>query len=548
MAARSNSFARPAGEDQPAEAYDVVVVGFGGAGACAAIEAHRKGARVLILDRFTGGGATARSGGVVYLGGGSHLQQAAGYSDNPEEMFRYLRFEVGDAVDEATLRRYCDESLDHLAFLEDLGVPFPPRGNAPKTSYPDDDVTLYFSGNELCPPYSEGARIAPRGHRVLGRALTGNVLFKYLRREVERLGIEVRTHCEAVQLVEGEGKRVVGLRVRELPLQGNLRRRHDRLTMLATGGVMLIPSLGRWAQARLEALETGLGEEHVIRARGGVILCAGGFGFNRKMLREFAPIFADSMPLGTIGDSGRGIALGRDVGGVIDRMDRCTAFRFINPPVSLTHGILVNERGQRFCNEEYYGATLGDHIGYEQGGRAYLIFDARTRRRILDELWKQRKLNFQSITALLNLFVNRKQARSVEALATACGMIRGSLSETIDGYNDVARKGLPDPLGKSRKASEHPIDSPPYYAVVCDLDNRWFPTPTFTVGGLVVSGETGALRDAEGSTIDGVYAAGRNAVGISSHSYVSGLSLGDCIFSGRRAGHAAAEAAEPRSA
>ncbi len=36
---------------------DVVVVGFGAAGACAAIEAARAGADVLLIDRFGGGGA-----------------------------------------------------------------------------------------------------------------------------------------------------------------------------------------------------------------------------------------------------------------------------------------------------------------------------------------------------------------------------------------------------------------------------------------------------------------------------------------------------------
>ena len=44
----------------------------------------------------------------------------------------------------------------------------------------------------------------------------------------------------------------------------------------------------------------------------------------------------------------------------------------------------------------------------------------------------------------------------------------------------------------------------------------------------------------DGGTIAGLYAAGRSAVGICSNSYVSGLSIADCIFSGRRAGGDAA--------
>jgi 3-oxo-5alpha-steroid 4-dehydrogenase len=158
--------------------FDVVVVGFGGAGSAAALEARSEGARVLVIDRFAGGGATARSGGVYYAGGGSIAQRRAGYADDPEEMFSYLRLEVRDAVDEATLRNFCEQSLANLDWLQKLGVPFPPSGVPPrKTSYPEHASTLYFSGNELAAPYSRSTRPAPRGHRVSGKGSTGHVLF-----------------------------------------------------------------------------------------------------------------------------------------------------------------------------------------------------------------------------------------------------------------------------------------------------------------------------------------------------------------------------------
>ena len=95
---------------------DVVVVGFGAAGACAALEAAASGASVLVLDRFGGGGATALSGGVVYAGGGTPQQRAAGVDDSPGAMFGYLRTEVGDAVPAATLRQFCDGSVAMLAW------------------------------------------------------------------------------------------------------------------------------------------------------------------------------------------------------------------------------------------------------------------------------------------------------------------------------------------------------------------------------------------------------------------------------------------------
>lgn len=78
--------------------YDVIVVGFGAAGAAAAIEAADRGARVLVLDRGYGGGATAYSGGIVYAGAGTAEQRAGGYVDSVENMLAYLDQEVAGAV------------------------------------------------------------------------------------------------------------------------------------------------------------------------------------------------------------------------------------------------------------------------------------------------------------------------------------------------------------------------------------------------------------------------------------------------------------------
>src|SRR5690349_24870583 len=73
------------------ETTDVVVVGFGIAGGCAALEAARAGARVVLLERAaTYGGTSAMSGGHFYLGGGTAVQQATGHEDSAEEMAKYL--------------------------------------------------------------------------------------------------------------------------------------------------------------------------------------------------------------------------------------------------------------------------------------------------------------------------------------------------------------------------------------------------------------------------------------------------------------------------
>ena len=86
-----------------------------------------------------------------------------------------------------------------------------------------------------------------------------------------------------------------------------------------------------------------------------------------------------------------------------------------------------------------------------------------------------------------------------------------------------------------------PIEQGPFFAIDISIKNSpAYPAPGLTLGGLRVNEETGQVLDAEDESIDGLYAAGRTAVGICSNSYISGLSLADCIFSGRRAGvHAA---------
>ena len=71
--------------------HDVVVVGHGAAGGAAAIEAARAGADTLVLERMSrGGGTTALSTGLTYLGGGTAIQRACGFDDSPESMQRYV--------------------------------------------------------------------------------------------------------------------------------------------------------------------------------------------------------------------------------------------------------------------------------------------------------------------------------------------------------------------------------------------------------------------------------------------------------------------------
>jgi hypothetical protein len=165
---------RPTGE------YDLIVVGFGCAGACAALEAASHGKRVLLVDRFTGGGSTKRSGGVYYAGGGTRAQKETGVEDDADNMYRYIRQENGGAVDDDTIRKFCQDSAANFAWLEEVGVPFVNEDGKSvyypqKTSYPPSFATLYSSGNEAATGWKETAK--PGIDKGLTR--TSNMLFSY---------------------------------------------------------------------------------------------------------------------------------------------------------------------------------------------------------------------------------------------------------------------------------------------------------------------------------------------------------------------------------
>src|SRR5699024_7859339 len=115
---------------------DFVVVGYGGAGISAALEAAERGLSVIATDLADGGGATAMNGGIVYAGAGTSIQQEAGIEDDAEQMYRYLVQETEDVVREETLRRFCQTSPAMIAWLQRHGVRFDSTAYLQKTSYP----------------------------------------------------------------------------------------------------------------------------------------------------------------------------------------------------------------------------------------------------------------------------------------------------------------------------------------------------------------------------------------------------------------------------
>jgi len=477
---------------------DVVVIGFGAAGACAAIEAAAAGASVVVLDRFTGGGATALSGGVVYAGGGTRQQVEAGVSDTPEAMLSYLRHEVRDAVSEVTLRRFCEDSAKMLAWLEDQGVPFDASVCPFKTSFPTDDYYLYQSGSEDAVFDHSGSDPVPRGHRTRAKGASGKVFFARLADAARRSGVRIMTQTDARELITADG-RVTGVRCRTL--SGVPRAVHRVLSKAGAKPWIYYPPLGRRLYRLAAWVDRRFGRATEVTARRGIVIAAGGFIADRAMVHENAPAYRGGLALGTPADDGSGIRLGVAAGGKTARLDKISAWRFVTPPSALQQGVLVDADGQRFGDPTRYGAAIGNAI-VERGGKAWLLID--------DDTLRLARAQVRTQTAPFQ----RWQVRYV--------LNRGMVTApTIEEVAARAGIGTPEPFGR-----------PPYSLINVSVRAGFgYPCPTLTLGGLVVDEETGQVQG-----VPGLYAAGRSAVGVCSESYVSGLSLADCVFSGRRAG------------
>lgn len=529
---------------------DVIIVGFGGAGACAALEAAQQGASVLVLDRFHGGGATAASGGVIYAGGGTPYQKAAGYEDTVDEMYNYLKQEVGEGVmTDETLRRFCEQSKEDIRWLADAGVPFEGSLCPFKTSYPTDKYYLYYSGSENNAHYKAKAKPAPRGHRPRVGGMSGLGMFHKLEKAVRKSkNVQVRCQTQVLKLIQAEDGRVIGVEGRSIPPSSVfLRRFHGVITWINAKLNTYTPPLASLLNKLAIGIMKVRSRPYRARARKGVILSAGGFIFNNKRVNECNSIFCKCLPLGTYADDGSGIALGEGVGGVTANMDKMSAWRFYVPPEALMQGILVNKDGKRICSEDLYGGKQGDYIVYSGGGNAYLIFDSKTYKEAKGHFGDQCAF-FQKLTMMPMVLISRKRASSLSKLARKLKISPEGLEATVKQYNETAAKGEPDPLGKMQKRFV-PQDTPPFYALDCSLQGftsfltkGGIPTAAITLGGLVVNEQTGQVKRADGSSIDRLYAAGRNAIGLCSNVYfASGSSISDCVFAGRRAGRHAAK-------
>ena len=461
---------------------DVVICGFGGAGAAAAIEAAGGGAKTIVLEKSTaGGGATALSGAYVLLGGGTALQKACGIEETPENFRAYFEAALGHSRNQKLVDVYCDQAVATYDWLVEHGVPYDEtiELNAPVGK---PAVSLVYSGNEYAAEYAALATPTPHGHlphREEGQR--GDALFNPLATAAQDAGAEIVYNCEAKKLVIDDSGRVAGV-------------------MALSGG-----------------------KEAYYKAAKGVVLTTGAFTMNDEMLADYCPEMLLGGKTGSPEDMGTGIKMGLDAGADLRSMDK------YDPSLSpyllsdaLTKGILIGHRGLRFVSEDNYYRWVGLEIFNREPDTAYIIIDESVRTELPTEGY--------------GVVEMKASADSIEELATLIGVTPEALTNSVERYNSLCEGGTDFDYHKQEKYLQ-PIKEAPFHAVFFGAAMGG----SLTLGGLKIN-ENAQVISTEGKPISGLYSAGRTSCGVFGEYAGSGTSIGDGLIFGRIAGRNAASA------
>lgn len=482
---------------------DVIVVGYGGAGATAAIAAHDRGAKVVVIEKEPVGGGNTRVSGGSFIAPpeARHFEAAVRYID-------HLNAGMTEREITEALVRNALETNDWIATLGGEAVAFMPFTQG-KESYPRPPIGPNFSnipGGEHLTRYAVGGDLS---------IVAGKRLWDLLSANVEKRGIDVFTSTPAHELVlDGHG---------------------------AVVGVM----------ARRE------GKNFHFRARKSVILTTGGFEFNEAMKAAFLPcypIHASGNPCNT----GDGIVLAQKAGAALWHMTAAAGyygFKHADYPAAFMIRycgpafVHVNREGGRFCNEtgrdyhdmwrDFSRVDSDEHthrIGYPDIP-AYGIFDEATCRR--GSLYRtptgyngtQYEWSVDNAEEIEKGWI--KKGDTLAELAGKIGVDAQSLSGTIARYNTACGAGFDAEFGRSTKTLAA-IDKPPFYAI------ELWPSMLNTQGGPRRDKEARVL-DYTGRPIPGLYAAGELGT-VWGFVYGGGGNITDCLAFGRIAGRNAAAA------
>ncbi len=480
---------------------DVVVVGYGGAGAAAAITAHDHGAQVLVLESMDKGGGNTR----VSMGGflcPTDVPDAINY-------FTALYDLSHSEKDEVMIRVFAEESVHNVEWLTGL-----------------KEGTKVHTYGHAGFPHLDGAQAMNKylvdGDNKGQTAFAANLWSVLSYAVEEQRKIKVLTSTPAQHLLTGDSNEIIGI----------------------------------------SALHNG--REIRIKARRGVILTTGGYEYDQRLLQNHVkghPIYAAGNP----GNKGDGVRMAQKVGAALWHMTAVSCGLGLKVPefesgflimIGAPGYIIVDRMGHRFMNEQAMEAHAG-LLAVDYYDAHALLYPRIPCYAIFDEMARA-KGPISRLTGMGSTSIKYRWSRdnsseiergwiakgeTIEELAEHLHLDPKSLKASVDLWNKDVRKGQDSQFNRPIRVASHdrpaysdftptilsaPIENPPFYGL------ELYPCLANTQGG-PKRNSAGQVLDAFEQVIPRLYSAGE--LGSMWGSIYQGAgNIAECLVFGRIAG------------
>lgn len=502
---------------------DVVVAGFGYAGAVAAIEAHDAGAHVLLAEKMPD------PGGISILAGGAWR-----FAYDSDEAYAYLKATNDDRTRDDVLRALADGMVKIDEYIRKLAAGIDARvtehtgvdaGGKGGGNYPFPGWKTFDNNHIENIPNFDPMAAYPQIY-LRSPTSRGPLLFRLVEHHVRERGIDVRLGSPVISLITGPGNAICGV-----------------------------------------ILASSSGGKITVKARRGVILACGGFEANDEMKKQYWQV-GPVRPAAFLGNTGDGIRMAQAVGADLWHMwhfHGSYGFRHNDPEYPLAIRvkrlpdwrpglknlmdvkmcwIVVDGRGRRYMNEcEPYVQDTGHRPMHlvdtesmsfprlpsylvldEEGRKLYPLGDGKSNDRRYRYVWSPD--NKQEIkNGIL------KQADSISELAEKIGVESATLQTAVARWNEQCERGEDTDFGRP-PGTMMPIKAPPFLA------GEVWPLVSNTQGGPVHNARQQVL-DPAGHAIPRLYAAGELGSSFG-YLYLSGGNIAECFITGWTAGREAA--------
>ena len=476
--------------------YDVVVIGYGAAGAVSACYAADAGAKVLLVEKAPLGmeGGNSRFCGQIILN-----------SDNKEAMLAYNKAMAGDfAVDDELMEVYAEGLTQTRVMLRDFfGVP---DENFLDWKYDSSKQPLI---GMFAPEYPELEGGDDLHVLTVSDNVCNSALWKVYRNKVKSMAdsIDVWYNSPAESLIQDPvSKAVIGV---------------------------VVDKMGKAVN---------------VRAKNGVVMTMGGFENNPQMVEDFLGL-TKSAPAGTLFNTGDGIKMALGVGADLWHMEayegNCFALGGISFAVGPDHHaktfndlrnlsgsiVVVGNGGERYLREDVYNRhghvpSNGDWVNVKRPRTTWMVWDAAQNKAITEEYHGIPEEFMDQVVS----------APTLADLESALGIPAGKLQQTVTDFNRMAEEGY-DPAFYRAAETMRPFGEGPFYAI--EMIQAFLNTQ----GGPRRSARA-EVMGTDGEPIPNLYSAGEFG-GMTPYQYNGGGNMAECLIFGQLAGVNAAAEKDP---